>query len=178
MPDAYADIHAAPDIASTVASRAIAALTLPDGARNIVTDTHGGQQVWFLPTPSGRNDAYLLPHAGFETHLGALLRFLDFPARGRLAPRHHLTRQTPLHQNRLVLMLRMLRAREKGASRREVGAVLFRRRPRARSALEWSSSELRTTLYRLNEDALAMVAGGYLDLLGHGLSGKMNIPTP
>ncbi|GAJ30607.1 DNA -binding domain-containing protein [Acidomonas methanolica] len=176
MPDTYADSHGAPDIAARVASRTLAALTLPDGARRIVTDTLGSQQLHFLPTPSGRHDAYLLPHAGFERHLGALLRFLDLPARGRLAPRHHLTHQTPLHQERLVLMLRVNRAREKGASRREMGAVLFRRRPRARSALEWSGSELRATLYRLNQDALAMVAGGYLDLLGHGLSGKMDIP--
>ncbi|GAN55302.1 DNA -binding domain-containing protein [Tanticharoenia sakaeratensis] len=176
MPDDYAALHGTEDIAATVAGRQIAFRSLPDGKHAIVEDKYGSQQVWLRSDPSGRHDAYLLPHVGLEKHLGALLRFLDIPARGRFSLRHHLTRPTALRQNRLVLMLRVMRARAQGVSHREMGAVLFDRRARSMSALEWSVSDIRQSLYRLDLEGVAMVAGGYLELVRHGLSGKITVP--
>jgi hypothetical protein len=90
MPDDYAALHGTEDIGAMVAGRQIASRSLPDGEHAIVEDEHGSQQVWLRSDPSGRHDAYLLPHVGLEKHLGALLRFLDIPARGRFSLRHHL----------------------------------------------------------------------------------------
>ncbi len=89
--------------------------------------------------------------------MGRLLDFLEGREMGADS------RLTPQKRHRLKSMLRAVDGRTNGASYREIAESLFGAR---RVASEpWKTSPLRDTTIRLVRDGLAMVAGGYLDLL-------------
>lgn len=173
MPPSYAVFHGTADPPRAQ----LASVEVPGGVREIVADGDGLIHVRRVSTPAGRHDAYLLPHVGLDAHLAALLRFLDSPARGRFAPRRHLTRPTPQRRDRLILMLRVARALRAGATRREIAARLLDRRARHMPSLEYSVSDIRQHLYRLETEGRAMIAGGYLDVLHHGMSERIAVPA-
>ncbi|WP_228148077.1 DUF2285 domain-containing protein [Roseibium algicola] len=90
----------------------------------------------------------------------AMGRFLDFLEGKEIGADSRLTPQKRL---RFKSMLRAVDGRTNGASYREIAENLFGAR---RVASEpWKTSPLRDTTIRLVRDGLAMVAGGYLDLL-------------
>ncbi|XHC09194.1 DUF2285 domain-containing protein [Labrenzia sp. ac12] len=90
--------------------------------------------------------------------MGRLLDFLEGREIGADS------RLTPQKRLRFKSMLRAVDGRSNGASYREIAESLFGTR---RVASEpWKTSPLRNTTIRLVRDGLAMVAGGYLDLLG------------
>jgi len=89
--------------------------------------------------------------------MGRLLDFLEGREIGADS------RLTPQKRLRFKSMLRAVDGRSNGATYREIAESLFGAR---RVASEpWKTSPLRDTTIRLVRDGLAMVAGGYLDLL-------------
>lgn len=133
----------------------------PDGRHIILGNGH---QLW-------------LPTAGLGVPLAALVPFDDdFPLRiaGLLRFRQHLTGQnvsalprsmqlTPQRRNRLILMLRALDGRLAGATYREIASVLFGDKAVAEPG--WKTLPVRARTIRLVQDAIAMMEGGYFDLL-------------
>ncbi|MHA7776005.1 DUF2285 domain-containing protein [Roseibium sp. M-1] len=100
-----------------------------------------------------------LDHSARARHR-AMGRFLDFLEGKEMGADRRLTPQKRL---RFKSMLRAVDGRSNGASYREIAENLFGAR---RVASEpWKTSPLRDTTMRLVRDGLAMVAGGYLDLL-------------
>ncbi|MEW4459985.1 DUF2285 domain-containing protein [Roseibium algicola] len=89
--------------------------------------------------------------------MGRLLDFLEGREMGADS------RLTPQKRLRFKSMLRAVDGRRNGATYREIAESLFGAR---RVASEpWKTSPLRDTTIRLVRDGLAMVTGGYLDLL-------------
>ena len=89
--------------------------------------------------------------------VGRLLDFLEGKEIGADS------RLTPQKRIRLKSMLRAVDGHSGGATYREIAESLFGAR---RVASEpWKTSSLRDTTIRLVRDGLAMVAGGYMDLL-------------
>lgn len=124
----------------------------------------GAKKVHLLLQGPHRSQSHLsivipLDHGARARHRATrrLLNFLegkDIGADSRLTPQKRL---------RLKSMLRTVDGRSDGASYREIAESLFGAR---RVASEpWKTSPLRDTTTRLLRDGLAMVAGGYLDLL-------------
>lgn len=75
------------------------------------------------------------------------------------------TRTTTQQRRRLRLMLRAADGREHGASYREIANTIY---GEARvSADSWKTSPLRDTVIGLVESAIAMIGGGYFQLLRH-----------
>lgn len=100
-----------------------------------------------------------LDHGARARHR-AIGRFLDFLEGKAIGPDSRLTAQKRL---RFKAKLRAVDGRTNGASYREIAESLFGAR---RVASEpWKTSPLRDTTNRLVRDGLAMVTGGYLDLL-------------
>ena len=100
-----------------------------------------------------------LDHGARSMHraTGRLLDFLDGKRIGADC------RLTPQKRHRFKSMLRAVDGRSNGATYREIAENLF---GASRVASEpWKTSPLRDTTIRLVRDGLAMVAGGYLDLL-------------
>lgn len=80
----------------------------------------------------------------------------------RLSPGPEPAPLSPARRARLVQMLRVLDARRDGASLRDVAEALFRQRIAGRA---WQGSSLHARTKRLVRGGLAMVQGGYRDLL-------------
>ncbi|MBG6200196.1 hypothetical protein IWQ48_001314 [Labrenzia sp. EL_13] len=100
-----------------------------------------------------------LDHAARARHR-AVGRLLDFLEGKEIGPDSRLTPQKRL---RFKSKLRAVDGRSGGATYREIAESLF---GASRVASEpWKTSPLRDTTIRLVRDGLAMVAGGYLDLL-------------
>ena len=80
----------------------------------------------------------------------------------RLAPGPEPVPLSAARRARLVQMLRVLDARQEGASLRDVAETLFRQRVVGRA---WQGSSLHARTKRLVQGGLAMAQGGYRDLL-------------
>jgi hypothetical protein len=96
-----------------------------------------------------------------QGRLNAATRFLNLQ-RGRAIAD---SRITPQRRYRFQKLLRTYDARTCGASHREVAAVLFGKH--RVSGPDWHESSLRYATLRLVQDGLALVCGGYRDILGH-----------
>jgi len=97
---------------------------------------------------------------GARTRHRAVGRLLDFLEGNEIGPD---SRLTSLKRFRFKAMLRTVDGRSNGATYREIAESLF---GAGRVASEpWKTSPLRDTTNRLVRDGLAMVSGGYLDLL-------------
>ncbi len=97
---------------------------------------------------------------GVRARHRAMGRLLDFLEGREIGADSRLTPQKRL---RFKSMLRAVDGRKNGASYREIAESLFGAK---RVASEpWKTSPLRDTTIRLVRDGLAMVAGGYLDIL-------------
>lgn len=110
------------------------------------------------PTPM----AALVPLGleGFE-RLEAVRRLLA-AIHGRAIPPD--TRMTPQHRARATRMLRAFDGSRAGATQQEIAHVLLRLDRLDRDA--WQDSSARHAIKSLLRDARAMIAGGYLRLLG------------
>lgn len=70
-----------------------------------------------------------------------------------------------MQQARLTLQLRALDGELEGATRREIAAVLLDAEARGIPAIEWKTTALRKRVNRIVAGAVALMNGGYLDLL-------------
>jgi hypothetical protein len=149
------------DLGKLDLTAALADHASPDGRHVVLANGH---QLW-------------LPTGGMEEPLAALIPLDDdFPLRiaGLLRFRQHLTGQhvsalprsmrlTSQRRARLILMLRALDAHLAGATYREIAAGLFGDEAVAEPG--WKTSPVRARTIRLVQDAIAMMEGGYFDLL-------------
>ena len=127
---------------------------------NLEVGDSGGIEPGFTGTPS---NAVLLPLDDlFEVRLAAALRvWQQLNGRKPAAPAP-LSRQ---RSERLILALRALDGRQAGATHREIAAALFGAERVAGSA--WISHDLRDRTARLVRLGLALMNGGYRQLLVH-----------
>ncbi|QXQ06903.1 DUF2285 domain-containing protein [Sphingosinicellaceae bacterium] len=79
-------------------------------------------------------------------------------------------------RNRFALRLRALDGLRDGATRRAIAIGLFGA-ARVPDGVAWKSSELRSLIYRLVADALALSRGGYLQLLGQRIGVVSGLAT-
>ena len=96
------------------------------------------------------------------SRLEALNRFWR-ALQGRPVPAD--TRVTVQQRRRLRLMMRAIDGRTNGATYREIATALYGRE-RVTSD-PWKTSPLRDTVISLVEGGIAMIGGGYLQLLRH-----------
>jgi hypothetical protein len=99
----------------------------------------------------------------FTLRIAALLRFRQYLAGQKIDPLPRPMRLTPLRRDRLILMLRALDARLAGITYREIAAGLFGDETVAEPG--WKTLPVRARTIRLVQDALAMMKGGYFNLL-------------
>jgi hypothetical protein len=102
-----------------------------------------------------------LDRQGFD-RLEALRRLLAAIHRRPIPPDRRLTSK---QRARMARMLRAFDGARDGATQQEIACVLLRLDPLDRDA--WQDSSARHAIKSLLRDARAMIAGGYLRLLGH-----------
>ncbi|VTZ26134.1 conserved hypothetical protein [Methylocella tundrae] len=106
--------------------------------------------------------------AAFELRIEVMQRFYR-RLRGRpagLPPRA--LDLTPLRRARLILLLHALDFRLAGAGPRDIAAALIDAEAAALPAIEWKSSATRRKANRLIRDSVALMNGGYRELLRGG----------
>ena len=128
-------------------------LSFGEGQARILALLGSGQSPFALPTALIPFDDQILDR------MSAADRLIRH-GQGRRAPDTRLTTQK---RKRLVQMLRAADARADGASHRQIAEALFGRR-RVRAEL-WHESSLRYATLRLVRDGVALIDGGYRDLL-------------
>ncbi len=139
---------------------AVVERTATDGLHMLWDDR---TQLWvFGDVQSGQPLAALLPFN--ETTARRMIAASH--ARNRLADARSASsaRMTAQAIDRFALRLRALDGLRDGATRREIAIGLFGVR-RVPAGIAWKSSDLRSLVYRLVADALALSRGGYLYLL-------------
>ena len=99
----------------------------------------------------------------FPLRVAGLLRFGQYLTGQRAPPLPRSMRLTSQRRDRLILMLRALDAHLAGATYREIAAALFGDAAAAEHG--WKTSPVRARTIRLVQDAIAMMEGGYFDLL-------------
>ncbi|SDG96599.1 DUF2285 domain-containing protein [Pelagibacterium luteolum] len=137
-----------------------------DGCSAILIDIHGPHRLRIEHGADATGWAYVIPDDPWRMlRLHALHRLLlklaGLPT-GMPPPMPGLT---PYRLHRLALALRALDGEEDGASRREIGAVLFAGEARGITAHDWKSSGLRKKVARLIRLGRVMRGGGYRHLL-------------
>lgn len=134
----------------------------PEGAYAIYRDTW--TQLLLLPgaDPRGRLVAVIPLDPEMPGRLEALTR-LWRSLHGRPVPVD--TRMTPLQRRRLRLMLQAVDGRTNGASYRDIAIALYGERRVA--AEPWKTSSQRDSVIGLVKGGLAVIGGGYLNLLRH-----------
>jgi Uncharacterized conserved protein (DUF2285) len=127
-------------------------------------------RVWMQQLPAaGASQAIELPmDASFDVRGQAaqsLWRALSGHSPGRSLPDH-----SALRRQRFALVLRALDGRNEGKTYREIAAVLFgEKRVPERG---WKTHDLRSHTIRLVRRGLALMRGGYRELLGSKRSEK------
>jgi hypothetical protein len=163
---------APPDFAG---ARAVPPESLPDtiarsedgaGQSMLLDDAHGPHRLRIAGDASATGWAFVIPDdAGREMRLHALHRLLlklaSLPT-GILSPEPALS---PYRRYRLALAIRALDGEAEGASRREIGIVLFSPEARDIASHDWKSSGLRKKVARLMRLGHAMRDGDYRHLL-------------
>ncbi len=133
----------------------------PEGRRIILGNGH---QLWLPPVGPGEPLAALIPFDDdVPLRIAGLLRFWQHVAGQRLSSPPRSMRLTTQRRARLILMLRALDAHLAGATYREIASVLFGDEAVAEPG--WKTSPVRARTIRLVQDAIAMMEGGYFDLL-------------
>ncbi|WP_234729396.1 DUF2285 domain-containing protein [Acidocella facilis] len=123
-----------------------------------------GHQLWLpsmgLDAPLGA----LVPFDDdFSLRMAGLFRFGQYLTGQRTSPLPRSMRLTSQRRDRLILMLRALDAHLAGATYREIAAALFGNEAAAEHG--WKTSPVRARTIRLVQDAIAMMEGGYFNLL-------------
>jgi hypothetical protein len=136
------------------------------GEAVMLDDSRGPHRLRIAGDMAETGWAFVIPYdAMLELRLHALLRLVlklaGLPT-GIPPPQPMLT---PYRRYRLALALRALDGEAEGASRREIGTVLFVREARTISAHDWKSSGLRKKVARLIRLGHVMRDGGYRHLL-------------
>jgi hypothetical protein len=134
-----------------------------DGYHAIDRSPACGQLLFLHGYSADRPPAALIPvDTDMAGRLEALSRFWRAVQR-RSIPAD--TRMTLQRRSRLRLMMRAVDGRGNGASYREVAIALY---GRTRVAADpWKTSALRDAVIALAEGGLALIGGGYLQLLRH-----------
>lgn len=136
------------------------------GQSIMLGDAHGPHRLRIETGADGAGWAYVIPNDAWRlVRLHALYRLLlklaDLPT-GVPPPQPALTHYR-LH--RLALALRALDGEDEGASRREIGAVLYAPEARGITGHDWKTSGLRKKVARLIRLGHTMRDGGYRHLL-------------
>jgi hypothetical protein len=122
--------------------------------------------VWLIGDHPGHRPAVLLPlDADFDVRLEAARRFHRRLRRRPAGPPFPLLDLTAQRRGRLIQLLHALDFRLAGAGPRAVATALLDTTAMAVPAIEWKSSALRRKANRLIGDGLALMNGGYRDLL-------------
>lgn len=156
-----------PEVLVSGSSRPFEALRDAGGAgegRYAVSPDPAPAQVLLLPGgANGRPLAAVVPlDEDLEGRLEALVRIWR-GAQGRPVPPD--TRLTLARRRRLRLMLQAADGRGHGASYREIAVALYGRE--RVGSTPWKTSSLRDAVIGLVEGSVAMIGGGYLQLLRH-----------
>jgi hypothetical protein len=134
---------------------------LADGRHVILANGH---QLWLPPVGPGEPLAALIPFDDdVPLRIAGLFRFWQHVAGQSLSSPPRSMRLTPQRRDRLILMLRALDAHLAGATYREIAAALFGDEAVAEPG--WKTAPVRARTIRLVQDAIAMMEGGYFDLL-------------
>ncbi|MDX8492523.1 DUF2285 domain-containing protein [Mesorhizobium sp. VK22B] len=135
----------------------------PQG-RHVVDKGRVVTQLLLLPgsDPDGPVAAVIPLDSETQGRIEALNRFWR-AWQGRPAPPD--TRMTVQRRRRLRLMMQAADGRANGASYREIATVLYGFERIASDP--WKTSPLRDTVIGLVESSVAMIGGGYLQLLRH-----------
>ncbi len=104
----------------------------------------------------------------FGLRAASALRFVRRLRGKRPGPLPRALRLTPLRRGRLILMLRALDADQAGASYRQIASVLLDPAAAHIPARDWKESALQSRVFRLVNDAIGLMNGGYLELLRGG----------
>lgn len=137
-----------------------------DGSHIAVSDRHGAFSLWIQDAGALQQPAVIIPlDRLFELRLDMALR-LHRRLRGRApGPLPRGLQLTPTRRFRLITLLHALDFHLEGAGRRQIATALVDAKAAALPAIEWKSSAARRKTNRLVTDALALMNGGYLDLL-------------
>lgn len=141
-----------------------------DGKRHVAVDAPDGRHYLSLTeTSRSQGLAVLLPlDRDFEVRLEAAAR-LHRRLQGRLAgPSSPALALTTQRRTRLIQLLHALDYRLAGVRPRGIAAALLDAEAATLPAIEWKSSALRRKANRLIGDAVALMRGGYRDLLRGG----------
>lgn len=139
-------------------------------ARYVVIAARGGDQpLWLTGDDTSHGMAAVLPlDATFDLRLEATARFHRLQRGHPAGPLPHSLGLTPQRRARLIQLLHALDFRLAGASPRDVATALLDAEAAHLPAIEWKSSALRRKVNRLIREALALMNGGYRDLLRGG----------
>lgn len=148
---------------------AIADRTNNSGRHVVIADQEGDLPIWLPTAAIGTRMAALIPldddlDLRIEV-LARLARRLTVKAAGPLPRSLQLTAQ---RRARLILLLHALDYQLSGAGLREIAAALIDADDAALPAIEWKSSATRRKTGRIMRDAIALMSGGYRDLLRGG----------
>jgi len=142
-----------------------------DGSEHhvVLADPDGDQYLCLSENDTGRGLAVVLPLDDLsDLRLEAIGRFLR-RLRGRPSgPLPTGLQLTPMRRARLIQLLHALDFRLTGAGPREIAAALLDPEAAALPAIEWKSSATRRKANRLIRDAVALMNGGYRQLLRGG----------
>jgi len=137
-----------------------------DGRHVVIADRHGHLPIWLIHPEAERRPAALVPlDDHVDLRIEVLARFAR-RLRGTITdPLPRSLQLTTQRRTRLILLLHALDYRLGGADLREIAAALIDADDAALPAVEWKSSATRRKANRLVHDAIALMNGGYRDLL-------------
>lgn len=132
----------------------------------ILADPEGDEHLW-VAGEIDRPLALMLPYGPYQrTHMAAaerLRRRLCGIASGPPA-----LKPPPSRRAHHLTLLRLLDGRQAGATQRELAAVLIDNGVRDYNAADWTESKERKRIRRWSAEAVDLMQGGYLRLLGGG----------
>lgn len=140
-----------------------------DGFRAVVLGDRNGAhrlQIEGGGAPTAHLGAVVLPFDdALDVRMHGIKRLLRKLSGVSGGPVHKARRLTSYRRYRLILALRALDGDLEGASRREIGSVLFPGQADGLSARDWKTASLRKRVGRLILAGRAMMNGGYRQLL-------------
>lgn len=138
-----------------------------DDQRHLVlADRDGELQLWVRDPDAALRPAFLVPRDEvIDLRTESMLRLERRLSGRRPGPPPRALRLTPMRRDRLILLLHALDYQLSGAKPRQIAAALLDKDAARLRAIEWKSSALRRRTMRLIEDGLALMRGGYVDLL-------------
>jgi hypothetical protein len=141
----------------------------PDGRHMVIASPDGLHRLWLREIKPNASLAVIIPaDRNFAQRIVAVTRFergLRGAVSGQSPPDYS---PTAFQRNRLYLLLKLLDAESKGASRREMATTLLYRNSAPMGRAEWKGSSQRRRTHRMIDEAKHMMASGYRDLLRGG----------